>query len=289
MGKVAKALRLLLGKRNETEGSPEQRTRDTLPLSPKEHEDCVAMMDRGVFDFDDTLTAKLKAQYEITRNYNQCPFPSGFLARIDADPILINRKVMLELFYRLPYTEVYEKSQLPYYKNIIDKIVSCGVPLNEAMIIDIGCGFGGLLSAIHNESPSSRLYGIECVPSPIKYIAHHRDFIHTAQHDIESHAPVPHQLNGHFFDLVIMVDLLEHLMHPENALRNAYSLIKTGGCVVVAVPDGRADSTPQHINFWSAESWKVFLRNTFGDADIQVGIVESEHAAGGKDNFALIR
>ncbi|MDR3640131.1 MAG: hypothetical protein P4L39_02265 [Humidesulfovibrio sp.] len=43
------------------------------------------------------------------------------------------------------------------------------------------------------------------------------------------------------------------------------------------MPDGRADSTPQHINFWSAESWEIFLQNNFDGADILVSSIKSEH------------
>jgi hypothetical protein len=59
------------------------------------------------------------------------------------------------------------------------------------------------------------------------------------------------------FDTVFCCETLEHLLIPSKALKNL--LNATNFKCVLTVPDGRTDTYPGHINFWSEESWGSFL------------------------------
>ena len=71
-------------------------------------------------------------------------------------------------------------------------------------------------------------------------------------------------LNLHF-DLLVCMETLEHLNYPERALGN---LLNASNVVILTVPDGRKDSFRGHINFWSMESWKIFIKNFANEEDI---------------------
>lgn len=77
-----------------------------------------------------------------------------------------------------------------------------------------------------------------------------------------------------------LTEVLEHLVHPEAALRK---LAKVGRTLLLTVPDGRRDTTeamqfnPEwgsyrgHVNFWSPESWAVWLKRELPNHVIHTG------------------
>jgi len=40
-----------------------------------------------------------------------------------------------------------------------------------------------------------------------------------------------------FFDLVIMIRVIEHLMNPDNAVSEVYRVLRTGGLLIIATPN----------------------------------------------------
>ncbi|MEG2336387.1 MAG: hypothetical protein RSC04_01440, partial [Bacteroidales bacterium] len=59
-----------------------------------------------------------------------------------------------------------------------------------------------------------------------------------------------------------------------------------GGTLVISVPDGRKDTYSGHIQFWSPESWAVFIEDNMANypqAKIECGSMEIDRA-----NFAII-
>jgi 2-polyprenyl-3-methyl-5-hydroxy-6-metoxy-1,4-benzoquinol methylase len=64
-------------------------------------------------------------------------------------------------------------------------------------------------------------------------------------------------------DVVVSVDSIEHLEHPKTAIVNILEMLAEGGTAIFTVPNGRYDSTPQHMalpDLW----WKmsIGIRNT---------------------------
>ncbi len=99
----------------------------------------------------------------------------------------------------------------------------------EGKVLDVGCGAGGNLKALHDQGWEP--YGIEISEVAA---AHARELvtgnIHTGT--LES-APFPPQS----FDLVLMSHSLEHLPSPVDALRRVHRLLKDDGLLVVSVPN----------------------------------------------------
>jgi len=77
---------------------------------------------------------------------------------------------------------------------------------------------------------------------------------------------------------------LEHLLYPARALKQILGILEPSGMVLLTVPNGRIDNFGGHINFWSPESWKVFLEEFGNLYEIETGLMEENRAI-----FALIK
>jgi 2-polyprenyl-3-methyl-5-hydroxy-6-metoxy-1,4-benzoquinol methylase len=99
-------------------------------------------------------------------------------------------------------------------------------------VLDIGCGEGFLAAAL--QKAGNRVHGV--------------DFLPEAEHagDIEGYAQI--DLDGNFhrysgiasgltFDAILLLDVLEHLRHPETLLQQCLPLLRPGGLMIVSVPN----------------------------------------------------
>ena len=97
---------------------------------------------------------------------------------------------------------------------------------HDARILDIGCGDGVLFPFL---SGFGRVEGIEPDPLVVTDDGPWRSAIHLRPFD-ESFAPETR------YDLILMLDVLEHLETPVDALRHASSLLAPGGRILITVP-----------------------------------------------------
>jgi 2-polyprenyl-3-methyl-5-hydroxy-6-metoxy-1,4-benzoquinol methylase len=96
----------------------------------------------------------------------------------------------------------------------------------NARVLDIGCGDGVLFPFLNKFGD---VEGIEPDPSVVSPDCPWRDRIHLRPFD-ESFAP------NRPYDLILMLDVLEHLDDAPGALRHVSSLLALGGHVLVTVP-----------------------------------------------------
>lgn len=130
-------------------------------------------------------------------------------------------------------------------------------------ICDLGCG-GGAHLAVFQKAGYNGL-GVE--PDPLaraaaQQIAHVLDG--TAEH-------LPQAIQDMRFDVVLLSHVLEHCIHPLNALRNARQLLSADGTVVIEVPNHSAlgfalfeamwpwTDIPRHLHFFTAKSLEAAL------------------------------
>lgn len=93
--------------------------------------------------------------------------------------------------------------------------------------LDVGCAFGGLLAHSWLEPK----YGIEIGEAPLRWLRG-RDEMVVSDRPIDAR-PFP----GVRFGLVTMFDVIEHLHHPQAAVRAAFETLAPGGALVVTTPD----------------------------------------------------
>ncbi|MDJ1172663.1 tetratricopeptide repeat protein [Roseofilum capinflatum] len=163
------------------------------------------------------------------------------------------------------------KEQFAFYRDVIDLAVSHGVDYHHKTIADVGCGFGQLLLMIRENYQPLLIKGFDFSSSAVK----------TAQ-TIHSYPDCEFEQNDIYegvnqtFDVVFCTEVLEHLLYPQKALINLLKMIKIKGTLILTVPNGRVDSFAGHINFWSPESWQVFIHENSQGFDIKTDVMESK-------------
>lgn len=166
--------------------------------------------------------------------------------------------------------------RLLFYEEVVRLLLAKGTDYNGKRIADVGCGTGHLLRHMHaNYNPWS-LTGFEYSETAL-------GIAKSVVPDAQFHYLDIYEGTTLKFDVVFCIQVLEHLLLPDKALTNLISMMDESGVAVVTVPDGRTDTFERHINFWSPESWDVFVRGICSGFDVETGLLC------GKNPFAIIR
>ena len=111
---------------------------------------------------------------------------------------------------------------------------------NSGRILDIGCGKGIFLNYMRKFGWD--VFGIEISPIVIKYAKENFNL------DILMGSLEEHKFSSHFFDVITLYDVLEHLPHPFHTLKEIYRILKPDGLLVFSVPN---------IYSWQAKIFKT--------------------------------
>lgn len=74
------------------------------------------------------------------------------------------------------------------------------------------------------------------------------------------------------FDVVLALNVLEHLRNPEKTLQNIWGILKPSGLLITSVPNsnffrrmiGKDIVIPEHLNYWDKKSFKKIMeKNKF--------------------------
>ena len=126
-----------------------------------------------------------------------------------------------------------------------------------ANVLDVGCATGSLATLLRDVR-GARVIGIE--PDPVRAAL-------AAERGIDVRvgvlSPEITQALG-VFDVVLYVDVLEHLIDPLGELANALPLIAPGGALIISVPN---------VAHWSVR-WNL-LRGRFNYTD--TGLMDATH------------
>lgn len=163
-----------------------------------------------------------------------------------------------------------------FYQRLIDLLLSFGVDYEQQRVADIGCGTGGLLKALQTRFQIKSLTGFEYSEKALEIARSQVPGVEFCYFDI-------YEGTTRKFDVIFCIEVLEHLLHPDTALRNVVHMLADSGTVLVTIPNGRIDTFDGHINFWSPESWNAFLKNQCEDLSIKTGLLED-----GQNNYAVI-
>ena len=98
-------------------------------------------------------------------------------------------------------------------------------------VLDIGCGEGFFAAEL--KKAGNRVVGVDALPVASESHALEQYF----SADLNDAPGVFRQLNGRRFDRVLLLDVLEHLVNPEQLLAEAKSAVNPNGCLVVSLPN----------------------------------------------------
>jgi 2-polyprenyl-3-methyl-5-hydroxy-6-metoxy-1,4-benzoquinol methylase len=105
------------------------------------------------------------------------------------------------------------------------------IPAGARTVFDVGCSFGGFGASLKRARPTTEVWGLEP----------HEDAAAVAATRLDRviHGVFPDDAPEREFDCVVFNDVLEHLLEPWDALREARTMLAAGGVVVASIPNVR--------------------------------------------------
>ena len=102
-----------------------------------------------------------------------------------------------------------------------------------SVIMEIGCSSGYLLKEIIKIAPKATLIGADVVKTPLYKLAQTLPNVPLIRFDLLKN-PLPKSS----IDILVMLNVLEHIEDDVTALKNAFELLKPGGSLIIEVPAG---------------------------------------------------
>lgn len=99
-------------------------------------------------------------------------------------------------------------------------------------VLDLGCGHGFLAAELKKDG--NRVTGVDALPETQQNCVLDRYFTADLDHGIDD---VIAKLHGKVFDRVLLMDVLEHLKHPERLLLQCQDVVKPDGALLISVPN----------------------------------------------------
>jgi len=125
------------------------------------------------------------------------------------------------------------------------------VDFNATCALDVGCGFGIISLELALTNPRMKVIGIDLSVEAISQANAIKDALglrNVEFHSMDATAVYPYEEN--YFDLVLLIDIIEHIPNPQIAIPNVSRVLKPGGDVVISVP------TPNYPKFFGYEFHK---------------------------------
>jgi SAM-dependent methyltransferase len=163
------------------------------------------------------------------------------------------------------------------YFHAVDSLVkACDVTERKKVkAIEIGCGEGFSTQRLRDLLPANvTLYASEFVEDLVPKAQKRNPSVKVTQ---ESIYETKHADNS--FDLIFLLEVLEHLDYPDQALQELARILKPDGYLVLGVPREplwcslnmargtylkNFGNTPGHLNHWSSLMLRSFMAKHFG-------------------------
>jgi SAM-dependent methyltransferase len=99
-------------------------------------------------------------------------------------------------------------------------------------VLEVGCGEGATLHWIRTIRKCRLAVGFELIPSAASIARCRADLV--IQGNVEN-LELPFKANA--FDLILCLDILEHLVDPWALVRRLTKILKIGGCLIASIPN----------------------------------------------------
>jgi SAM-dependent methyltransferase len=100
-------------------------------------------------------------------------------------------------------------------------------------ILEVGCSSGFMLRLLREHLPDALLIGSDIVHGPLDQLATHMPDVPLLEFDLVK-CPLP----DNSLDVVVLLNVLEHIHDDQSALHQVYRILKPGGLVVIEVAAG---------------------------------------------------
>jgi 2-polyprenyl-3-methyl-5-hydroxy-6-metoxy-1,4-benzoquinol methylase len=134
------------------------------------------------------------------------------------------------------------------------------IPPVAGRVLDIGCGTGGFGSTLRRSGGVRQLWGVEPVAEAAEQARSVYDEVRVGFFPDTSLG-----LPGRAFDTVFLLDVLEHMVEPAEALAAVLPLLADDGLVVASIPNVR------HFSVW----WPLVRHGTW--TYTETGLLDRTH------------
>jgi len=143
-------------------------------------------------------------------------------------------------------------------QDAIAQVRACNVS-SGTVIMEIGCSSGYLIQDLVKSFPGASVIGADVVKEPLYQLAKVVPGLPLLRFDLLK-CPLPEAS----VDILIMLNVLEHIDDDVEALKKAFQLLKPGGKLIIEVPAGRNlydsyDAQLRHFRRYSAAELKFKL------------------------------
>lgn len=118
-------------------------------------------------------------------------------------------------------------------------------------VLDVGCGVGELLAALEQEK-ECRCFGVD-----ISGVAIDKLRQQGLEGRVSALPAIPYE--DERFDVVTCTETLEHVQSPKRTLAEMTRVLRTGGSVILSVPDGATDREEAHIHRYTPARLRKLL------------------------------
>ena len=127
----------------------------------------------------------------------------------------------------------YEDKAIDYYDNYRSDIIPL-LPKHSARALEIGCGTGNTLAYLKANGYCDWTYGVEMFPEALDRAASNVDILYSCNIEGAVLPIEPHRIN-----LILCLDVLEHLVNPEKVISYLHTLLAPGGIIIASIPNVR--------------------------------------------------
>ncbi len=128
---------------------------------------------------------------------------------------------------------MYEDKNTNYFR-LVRKDIAPLLPAHVERVLEIGCGSGATLAWLKNEGRADWVGGIELNPAAAALARPRLNLL--LEGDVDRQIE---QLPPQSIDLILCLDVLEHLVDPWQTLRRIESRLRPGGQLIVSLPNIR--------------------------------------------------
>ena len=122
------------------------------------------------------------------------------------------------------------------YRNIINEISPFIKKINS--VLDIGCGVGTL--SYYLAAKGSSVKGVDLSRNAVLMARKNSKFLGLEKHARFEVRNFPDEKISGIYDLVLLIEVIEHIKDDRKAIRQASKLIKEGGILLISVPSKSA-------------------------------------------------
>jgi ubiquinone/menaquinone biosynthesis C-methylase UbiE len=177
-------------------------------------------------------------KFPIPPGYEENPVWTGRNFQIGSEKVAVLKYTHCNAGWNADLTEFHEQEAEAgnHYIDRASRLHAClelekGEKDQSAVILEIGSSSGYLLKEIKTSFPQSYLIGSDCIPEPLEKIAERIPGIPLIQFDLFN-CPLP----DNCVDVVVALNVLEHIKDDEAALKQIYRILKPGGHAIIEVP-----------------------------------------------------